>query len=244
MDRILSLPVPQDPRRICSRSVSDGALLVKLHSRLRRNGHSVQPTVWTSNRWILDRCITRLCNCNTHWRIPLPVCICQLPLPLRGDLRLCGYPRCIVRPKRRADCEEISGYFQRLLGAVETEEHRDSLSAFRNCTCINLGIQQLLHRIPSRCSQRVKANSRARGHGNDSSRCLCLPDSRATQRQGRKKTSLHTRCGRVRSILHDHILRDECGCCHGSLDSANLSLGAIVRGLADVRLYFSAASRS
>jgi len=50
--RILSLPVPQDPRRVCSRCVSDGALLVKLHSRLRRNGDSVQPTVWTSNRRI------------------------------------------------------------------------------------------------------------------------------------------------------------------------------------------------
>src|SRR6266581_2885869 len=48
-------------------------LLLQLHSRLRRNGDSVQPTVWTSNRWILDGCITRLCNRNTHWGNSLPV---------------------------------------------------------------------------------------------------------------------------------------------------------------------------
>src|SRR5438309_3175921 len=178
---ILSLPVPEEPRRVCSRRVSDGALLVKLHSRLRRNGHSVQPTVWPSDRWILDGSVARLRLRNSRRRYSVSVPSRQLSIPPWCSLWLCGHSRGIVCSKRRPDPEEIFGHFQRLLGTAEAEEHRNSLPSLDNSTCLNICIQQLLHRIPSRCSQRVTAHSRARGHRNNSAWCLRLPDGRATQ---------------------------------------------------------------
>src|SRR5437667_69745 len=77
--------------------------------------------------------------------------------------------------------EEISGYFQRILGTIETEEHRDSLSTLHNCPGLNVGIQQLLHSLPCRRSKWVPADSRASGHGNDSAWSLCVSPSRAAQ---------------------------------------------------------------
>lgn len=94
--RILGLPIPERSRRVCSCCFSDGALLIKLHPCLWRDGYSVQPTVWPSNRWILDHFTTGLCNCNSNRRHSLPVRNCQLSLRLRGDLRLCGHSRGIV----------------------------------------------------------------------------------------------------------------------------------------------------
>src|SRR5438105_2753181 len=186
-NRILSLPIPEKPRRVCSRCVSDGTLLLQLHTSLCRNGHSVQQTVWPSDRWILDGSVARLRLRNSYRRYSVSVPSGQLSIPPWCSLRLCGHPRGIVCSKRRPDPEEISGHFERLLGTIETEEHRDSLSTLHNCPGLNVGIQQLLHSLPCRRSKRVPADSRASGHGNHSAWSLCVSPSWAAKRQGGRK---------------------------------------------------------
>src|SRR5438552_4583788 len=179
--RILNLPVPDRPRGVCSRRVSDGTLLLQLHSRVRCNGHSVQQTVWPSDRWILDGSVARLRLRNSYRRYSVSVPSSQLSLPARRYLRLCRHPRRIVCSKRRPISEEVFGHFQRILGTIETEEHRDSLSTLHNCPSLNLGIQQLLHSLPCRRSKRVPPDSRASGHRNNSAWSLCVSPSWAAQ---------------------------------------------------------------
>src|SRR5207244_6076021 len=242
-NRILSLPIPEKPRRVCSRCVSDGTLLLQLHTSLCRNGHSVQQTVWPSDRWILDGSVARLRLRNSFRRYSVSVPSGQLSISPWCSLWLCGHPRGIVCSKRRPDPEEIFGHFQRLLGTIETEEHRDSLSTLHNCPGLNVGIQQLLRSLPCRRSKRVPADSRASGHRNNGAWSLCVSPSRAARRQGGEKTRLHARCGRIRSILHDSVLRHECRNSHCSLDFANLSTGAVSFDCVNVRLHFWGRSR-
>src|SRR5439155_5406068 len=241
--RILGLPISKEPGRVCSCRIFDGTLLLQLHPRLRCNGHSVQQTVWPSDRWILDGSVARLRLRNSRRRYSVSVSSGQLSIPTWCSLWLCGHPRGIVCSKRRPDSEEIFGHFQRLLGTIETEEHRDSLSTLYNCSGLNVGIQQLLHSLPCRRSKRVPADSRASGHRNNSAWSLCVSPSRAAQRQGGEKTRLHARCGRIRSILHNSILRHECRNCHCSLDLANLSTSAVSLNRANVRLHLWGRSR-
>src|SRR5439155_6642147 len=92
-------------------------------------------------------------------------------------------------------------------------------------------------------SKRVPPDSRASGHRNNSAWNLCVSPSRAAQRQGGEKTRLHARCGRIRSILHDSILRHECRNSHCSLDFANLSTSAVSLNRVNVRLHFWGRSR-
>src|SRR5437667_1640816 len=242
-NRILGLPIPEEPGRVCSRRVSDGALLLELYPRLRCNGHSVKQTVWPSDRWILDGSVARLRLRNSYRRYSVSVPSRQLSIPPWCSLWLCGHPRGIVCSKRRPDPEEIFGHFERLLGTIETEEHRDSLSTLHNCPSLNVGIQQLLHSLPCRRSKRVPADSRASGHGNNSAWSLCVSPSRAAKRQGGEKTNLYPRCSRICSILHDPVLRHECRNCHCSLDFANLSTSAVSLNRVNVRLHFWGRSR-
>src|SRR5207237_3276137 len=208
-----------------------------------RNGHSVQQTVWSSERWTLEGIVARLRLGNPRRRYSASVPSRQLSIPPWCSLWLCGHPRGIVCSKRRPDPEEISGHFQRLLGTIETEEHRDSLSTLHNRTCLNVGIQQLLHSLPCRRSKRVPADSRASGHRNNSAWSLCVSPSRAAQCQGGEKTRLHARCGGIRSILHDSVLRHECRNCHCSLDFANLFTSAVSLNRVNVGLHFWGRSR-
>src|SRR6267143_1644342 len=130
----------------------------------------------------------------------------------------------------------FSSSFIPVYGAMAT------LSTLYYCPCLRLCLQQLLHRLPRRRSQRVEADSWASGHRNNGGRRLCLPPRRASQRQGWAETGLRARCGRIRRILHDNLLRHECRGCNCSLDSANLSANTVSRGRANVRLYISGGS--